>query len=557
MKTDDMDKIIQLDTHYTRSINLERDANSSDILNAYIPTSRVLQTLDKIAETFNKKSAPRAWSLVGPYGSGKSSFAVFLSHLLEDQELETNLKAEEILQRYNPSVADKITAHTKGSNAYCIVLLTGSPESLSKRFVEALYQSALCFWKGKKTAAIVQEIDQARREQLTTSLIIDLLKKLQQAVSKKSGKGILIVIDELGKFLEYEARHLGANDIFLLQALAEVAYEGGEANILLLVLMHQAFEQYSKGLGANLKNEWVKVQGRFESIPFLESAEQTLRVIAAAFRNQLTAEQLQDIKHQTTSIVDILNQQNALFPGLNLLPAIEILSQCYPLHPIAALILPTLCQKVAQNERTLFSYLGSQEYFGFKHGIQRLKRVGDWILPWEIFEYFIQNQPSSTTDHITHRRWAEVITAIERLGDADDLESQAVKTIGLFNIIGSQAGFKASKELLTLCFPKSVDVDQLLANLQRKSIINYRQFSSEYRIWEGSDFDLEVVLQETIQQLGRFNLAETLTHRNKLPPVVARKYIVRRLPHSKYPHLSWETPNVRMGLQTLPTSYEI
>jgi hypothetical protein len=96
-----------------------------------------------------------------------------------------------------------------------------------------------------------------------------LLKKLQQAVSKKSGKGILIVIDELGKFLEYEARHLGANDIFLLQALAELAYEGGEASILLLVMMHQAFEQYSKGLGANLKNEWVKVQGRFKSIPTL------------------------------------------------------------------------------------------------------------------------------------------------------------------------------------------------------------------------------------------------------------------------------------------------
>ena len=461
MKTDDMDKIIQLDTHYSRSINLERDADSSDILNAYIPTTRAIQTLDKIAETFNKKCAPRAWSLIGPYGSGKSSFAVFLSHLLEDQELETNLKAEAILQRHNPLVADKITTHTKGSSAYCILLLTGSPESLSKRFIEALYQAALRYWKGKKTPAIVEEIEQARHELLTTSIIISLLKKLQQAVSQKSGKGILIVIDELGKFLEYEARHLGVNDIFLLQALAEVAYDDGEAKILLVVLMHQAFEQYSKGLGANLKNEWVKVQGRFESIPFLESAEQTLRVIAAAFRNQLTTEQLQDIKHQTTDMVDILYQQNALLPGLNMLPAIEVLSQCYPLHPVAALILPTLCQKVAQNERTLFSYLGSQEYFGFKYGIQRLKDVGDWILPWEIFEYFIKNQPTSTTDHITHRRWAEVITALERLGDADDLENQMVKTIGLFNIIGSQAGFKASNELLTLCFPKSVNVDQL------------------------------------------------------------------------------------------------
>ncbi|TSA39075.1 MAG: hypothetical protein D4R63_10020 [Methylococcaceae bacterium] len=522
-----MDEIIQLDTHYTRSINLERDANSSDILSAYIPTSRAIQTLDRIADTLNQKDIPRAWSLVGPYGSGKSSFAVFLSHLLEDQNLETNLIAEDILQRHNAQVAAKITAHTKNSGAYCTVLLTGSPESLGKRFVEALYQSALRYWASEPSHTIINELDQARQQPLTTSDIITLLTALKQAVKSKSGKGILIVIDELGKFLEYETRHHAANDIYLLQALAELGFKGGETNILLVVLMHQAFEQYSKALSETQKNEWLKVQGRFENIPFLESAEQTLRVIAAAFHNRLTTQQQQDIRQQVSRCVEVLAKQNALSPGLSEEPAIAILMQCYPLHPMAALILPTLCQKVAQNERTLFSYLGSQEAFGFKDGIKRLKNVGEWVLPWEIFEYFIENQSSATTDPITHRRWAEVITATERLGDAEEFEVQLLKTIGLFNIIGSQAGFKASGELLALCFPKHVHVDQLLTRLQKKSIVNYRKFSSEYRIWEGSDFDLDSAVQETIQQQGRFNLAETLTRRNKLPPVVARKYSIQ------------------------------
>ena len=514
---------IELDTHYTRSINLERDADSKDILSAYIPTMRAMQTLDKIAETFNQKSTPRAWSLVGPYGSGKSSFAAFLSHLLEDKNLETSVIAEKILQRHNAQLANKITVHTNETNAYCIVLLTGSPESLSKRFIEALHQSALRYWKGERTPTIVHEIGQAKHQQLTTTEIIELLTKLKLAVNKKSGKGILIVIDELGKFLEYEARHQDTNDIFLLQALAELAYQGGEANILLVVLMHQAFEQYAKGLGETLKNEWSKVQGRFETIPFLESAEQTLRVMAAAFlRNNLTTKEQQQIKQQTTEIVTVLVKQNALISGLNAEPASEILAKCYPLHPMAALILPTLCQKVAQNERTLFSYLGSQEAFGFNDSINRLQ-VGEWVLPWEIFQYFIENQPLATTDHITHRRWIEVITAIDRLGDAEELEIQLLKTIGLFNIIGSQAGFKASGELLNLCFPKPIDAE--LNSLQKKSIINYRKFSSEYRIWEGSDFDLEVKLQETVQQLGRFNLAETLMRRNNLSPVVAQKIL--------------------------------
>ena len=518
-----MKNTIQLDTHYTRSINLERDANSSDSLRAYIPTSRALQTLDKIAETFNQHAMPRAWSLVGSYGAGKSSFAAFLAHLLENRE--SRIIAEQKLQHYNRPLADKITAHTNETSAYCIVLLTGSSESLSKRFVAAIYQAALRYWEEKPHPAIIHALEKATQQQPATTEIIALLKKLQSAVSETKGLGILIVIDELGKFLEYEARHQGVNDIFLLQAIAEHAEKGSEANILLVVLMHQAFEQYAKSLGETQRNEWSKVQGRFETIPFLESAEQTLRVMAAAFSNTLSPEQQHDITQKTVTITKVLAKQNALVGGLTVETASDILSACYPLHPMAALILPTLCQKVAQNERTLFSYLGSQEAFGFKDSIEQ-KHIGEWVLPWEIFQYFIENQPLATTDHLTHRRWIEVLTAIERLGDAEELEIQLLKTIGLFNIIGSQAGFKASGELLALCFPNAA-IEHLLNQLIQKSIINYRKFNSEYRIWEGSDFDLEVVLSETVQQSGRFDLAETLERRGNTYPIVARKYSIK------------------------------
>lgn len=524
-----MNKLVQLDTHYTRSINLERDAESSDVLKAYIPTSRALQILEKIAQTFHDQSAPRAWSLVGPYGAGKSSFAAYLSHLLENQERTTRVLAEKILQKHNPQLAAKFTENTHKTPAYCIVLITGSPESLNQRLLQALHQAAAEYFNNiqqQNPPAIITELEQAKSKKLTTSEIVKLVKKLRQTIQQVQGKGILIIIDELGKFLEYEVRHQGSNDIYLLQALAELAVEGGKANILLVVLMHQAFEQYSKGLAEAQKQEWSKIQGRFENVSFLETAEQTIRIISAAFNSLLTAEEQQSITKQTADIVSALEEQNAIPPALQKPAAIEILAKCYPLHPIATLLLPILCQKVAQNERTLFSYLGSQEYFGFKYSLNHIQNLGDWILPWEIFEYFIENQPSATRDHTTHRRWAEVITAIERLGDAEEAEIQLLKTIGLFNIIGRQAGFRASKEILTLCFPPTFPVEQLLKSLQAKSIINYRKYSSEYRVWEGSDFDLEAAITETTQQQGRINLTEILSHRNQLIPIVARKYTI-------------------------------
>ena len=77
-----IEKNIEINTHYTRSINLERDSDSLAVVDAYIPTSRAVSTFNRLTETFGKIDAPRAWALVGPYGSGKSSFAVFLSHLI-------------------------------------------------------------------------------------------------------------------------------------------------------------------------------------------------------------------------------------------------------------------------------------------------------------------------------------------------------------------------------------------------------------------------------------------------------------------------------------------
>ncbi len=522
-----MDAQVKIDTHYTRSINLERDIESDDILKAYIPTSKALTVLEKITHTFSEQSMPRAWSLIGPYGSGKSSFAMFLTHLLEDQENQTCETAENLLTQHHPQLAKTLIEHTSGSSAYCTVVLTGSNESLSQRFVHALAEGAQNYWADKDLKPdIISTLSRTAKTGATVSEIRTLLDQLKQSVLESEGRGILIVIDELGKFLEYEARHQGANDIFLLQALAEYAYTGGQAHVLLVVLMHQAFEQYSKGLTESLRNEWLKVQGRFESIPFLETAEQTLRVVAAAFKSQLNSTQKKHIQQHTRTLVDTLHQQNALPVSLAPDIASEILARCYPLHPVAALLLPVLCQKVAQNERTLFSYLGSQEHYGFQDGLKRLQQFGDWVLPWEIFEYFILNQPSMTSDHATHRRWTEVLIALERLGDAADNEIKLLKTIGLFNIIGAQGGFKASLEILHCCFPNPDTVQPALNALQKKSIITFRKFSSEYRIWEGSDFDLETELTQTKQQLGRLPLADVLNKRQPLLPIVARRYSI-------------------------------
>ncbi|MDH5573527.1 MAG: hypothetical protein OEY89_17315, partial [Gammaproteobacteria bacterium] len=328
--------------------------------------------------------------------------------------------------------------------------------------------------------------------------------------------------------MEFEARHRNANDIFLLQAIAESAYKPNFVPLHFVVLLHQAFEQYFQGLGEQLKNEWKKVQGRFESVPFLESTEQTLQILSACFASNFDENVSTRISAQCDHLVKSLAAVNALPSGLSVATARKLFKNCYPLHPLTLLLLPTLCQKVAQNERTLFTYLGSQEPNGFVDTLNRLEITDKelpWIMPWEIYQYFILNQPGLTTDHATHRRWAEVVTALERLGDAPLQEIQLLKTIGLFNIIGAQGGFKASKEIIALCGNgDECTVNHALESLQEKSIITYRKYNAEYRVWQGSDFDLEASVQEQKSQMASIQLAEMLNDRKPLQPVVARRY---------------------------------
>lgn len=520
---------VHVNTHYTRSINLERDADSLDVANAYIPTSRALKLFGRVAEGFNSSLAPRAWSLIGPYGSGKSSVSVFLSHLLSAQNFPTTLAALKNLKETAPEVAALYRKETSKNNGFLKVLITGSPEPMGTKIVRALAIAAQHYFShfSGRNPKVISDLDElSKAASVSTSEIITLVKELQVALATKGCKGIYLVIDELGKFLEFEARHYGANDIYMLQALAEHACKGDNCNLFLFVLLHQSFEQYAKGLGESLKNEWAKVQGRFEELPFLESAEQVLRVVSAAFSYELTQKEERQLKINIKSIVDILQENDALFGISDIKSMTDLMSKCYPLHPVSAILLPALCQKLAQNERTLFSYLGSHEEYGLQDMLGRFETTDEFIYPHHVYDYFITNQPAALGDYRTHRRWTEVVTAIERLGDAPDESLNLLKTIGLLNIVGIKGGFKPSKALLGTCCDSANSLNKSLKLLTDKSIITYRRFSGEYRVWQGSDFDLEEAVEEELNNLGVFSLANELNKANALMPIVARRYTI-------------------------------
>ena len=331
------------------------------------------------------------------------------------------------------------------------------------------------------------------------SHLLTLVDSLQDALERIDAGGLLFVIDELGKFLEFEAREPTGNmgSTYLLQELAERTYLGRRANLMLFVLQHQSFDMYAAGMGEQLQNEWAKVQGRFQTVSFVETTEQTLRVLAAAFEHDLTELEQNRIREWSAKSAKALAEANALPVGLAQDAAEQLFTACYPTHPVSLLALPVLCTRFAQNERTLFSYFGSNEPHGFQQAVVRLGHLDEWVHPCDIYDYFVQTGPPALAAPLAQRTWAEVVTAVDRaereaVADNDGGGMTAlVKAIGLLNLTTGSQGLPATEAVLSQLYPTKEDFEKAVAPPLAASILQYRKFADEYRVWQGTDFNID------------------------------------------------------------------
>lgn len=159
--------------------------------------------------------------------------------------------------------------------------------------------------------------------------------------------------------------------------------------------------------------------------------------------------------------------------------------------------------------------------------MRHIETIENFVLPSDIYDYFVTNQPAVLGDYLTHRRWAEVVTALERVGDASSEVEALLKTIGLLNIVGGKGGFKSSEAVLSTIFQDTPRFTKALKFLKSQSVVTYRKFGGDYRVWQGSDFDLEAAIDEWLSNLGDFSLAESLTRTAPMQPIVARRYAIQ------------------------------
>lgn len=78
--------LIELQSRFGRSVNLERDFYSDVSLDGYVFTNTAKTSLRRLSIALRDENAARAWTLTGAYGSGKSTFALFTAKLVGSLE---------------------------------------------------------------------------------------------------------------------------------------------------------------------------------------------------------------------------------------------------------------------------------------------------------------------------------------------------------------------------------------------------------------------------------------------------------------------------------------
>lgn len=536
--------LVQLRARYQRSVHLERDAKSEHSLDGYVLTPLVRTLVRRILDGFESTSLARAWSVTGPYGTGKSAFAVFLADVLSPADVDTGVAARKLLAKTDPTLATALCGARglfRGDDGLWPVLATGERGPIHTVLLRALHHAVEDFWSGRgaKPSIVAHVAKLARRavagQRIATREVVAIFEEVAQKVAKSNlpGRGLVVMLDEAGKALEYSAQHPDEDDVQLLQELAEAANRSGDAPIVFVVFLHQAFEQYAGRLSLTERGEWAKVQGRFEDLAFQETSHELLRLTGEALERRTASAKIQaEIErcvHRAASALARLTSTDVK----RLEP---LLAAALPLHPATAILVgPLFRSRIAQNERSLFAFLGSSEPRGFQEFLQRSSITSDdglsLFAPDALYDYVAVSLGARLDGHMG-RQWAQIETALRRLPEgATELDAKLIKAVGILGLFGEGVGLSASSELLELIYAGKAHaaraVAESLERLRRASLVVFRKFRGAFQLWEGSDIDVESLVRDALHQVdASASLVQRMTRVAPPRPIVARRHLL-------------------------------
>lgn len=362
---------------------------------------------------------------------------------------------------------------------------------------------------------------------LTVSDVLPLYKSTsEKLVEEYRFSGIYIVFDEFSKFIESQnGTSTGAN-MKLLQDMCELATDSQNAKVFFTMVAHKSIKEYGKYLSQELINSFTGIEGRIIEKYFVTSSKNNYELIKNAIVKDET--NLELIPHVDKYLGD------DRFSAYWSLPAFRsnfledefrniIFKGCYPLNPIAAYLLLNISEKVAQNERTLFTFISNDE----PHSMARFVLEHTEDMAWSIgadliYDYFSSLFKKEVSNEYIHNIWLSAEYALDKC-ETDDQE-KIIKALAIVLIVNKEEEIPATRTYLKLCVHVD-DADQVINELADKEFI-YRKGSTDTYIFKtraGSELRAEMRRRSELRG-DNINYAKALLDVTGKYYVVPRKY---------------------------------
>lgn len=544
-------KLISKKKQYKYSVNICFDLRSEERLADFIPNVTTTEIIrEYLGGIIRGNADTHARILYGSYGTGKSHLLTVMSAILG--HINTKGKGfksfAQLISNYDKELASDIKKFVKEDKPYLVVPVYSDYDDFSKCITFSLkrelerngidasfkgyYDEALALvdkWlEGDESSARLEEecaklkieVKDLRKglstyefayEKLfntvysgmsygaafnsTAGNLIDNMNVANQAVQEKY-KGIVLIFDEFGRYVEDYGEVLKVKTI---QDLAEYCDHSDYDNYLILV-SHKQLSLYTGAMKKSISDEWKKVEGRFKPTSINIKYDQCLSLIGHIIPKTDKWKKFKDENEK--SLNDLYNQAWD-FKGFMLPPETEgenPFENGFPLHPITLFALDRLSKKVAQNERTFFTYLAGDDDNSLFAQLQKYDtREFHFIGLDAIYDYFELNIKTFKTDE-SYGIYKKLQYALNKLGlDDDGYQTRILKAIATISIIADTEDLAADKDtLLSVIDGDREKVKIAIEELEKKKIIKFMRQYGYYDFFDSSIFDLEAMIEEKV-----------------------------------------------------------
>jgi hypothetical protein len=493
-----MKERVHIARRFLRSVRIDADLGDARALEGFVcpqSSADVLLTMARhVSET-----GQGAFTWTGPYGSGKSSLVIALSALLNGKADLQKEAAKVFGRKLTTAIWNALPTGTKG---WRILPVVGRREHPVRVIGEAMQAAGLAA--------------RQPRGGWTEANLIEAVTETAAANPKSCG-GLIIFIDEMGKFLEAAAQD--GTDIYIFQQLAEAASRSN-GRLLIVGILHQAFEEYAHRLSREMRDEWAKIQGRFIDLAVNTAGEEQIDLLSRAIESDYHPKAPSSLSRTVAGIVHRDRPADAAHLAL-------MLENCWPLHPVVACLLgPISRRRFGQNQRSIFGFLNSAEPHGFQDFI---RRVDDHALyePDQLWDYLRANLEPSILASPDGHRWALAAEALERCESigGDALHIRLLKTIAVIDLFKERSGLVPSVALLRACLPELSEsaLKNALDRLDSWSFTLFKKFLDAYAIYAGSDFDIDEAVRSELAEVDAIDFAALKTLAG-LQPILAKRH---------------------------------